>query len=100
MYQLTLANVLVKGWIVDLFIYVGNYICQHKPMAITSAITYVVHHLTQHVSVEKLQNISTAIHIRCWRLLNIIFSTDLGKPCCWHGVSLSQLTKNFCFEKN
>ena len=41
---------------------------------------------------------SAPIHLRYWELLSVIFSSDLRKPCCWHGKVCIQLRKMFVYE--
>ena len=66
-------------------------ICQHKPMTPTSAIAYMVYHLSKCVSVKITVHTNTN-SLRCWKLLNITFFSDLRKACL-HG-------EYFCFWEN
>ena len=53
-----------------------------------------------YVSVHKLQNTPTSINLRCWKLLGIIFSSDLRELCSWNIKSLSPENNYFCLRNS
>ena len=82
---------------IDFILQIWRTICQHKPMAITSATAYVVCHLPYHC-VCKITGYTNRNTLRCWKLLSITFSSDLRKPCCHDGKCCSPTYKNSVFE--
>ena len=72
-------------------------ICQHKPLALTSATIHEVCQLTHHC-VPKIRGHTNTNSLKVWEIIKyIIFFSELKKPHCWHGESLSLANKTFCF---
>ena len=74
----------------------GYNICQHNPMAITSAIIMWLPFTTVFI---KMQDTLTPIPSRCWKLLRLTFSSDLRKPCCDLAKACLLLEKYSVLEK-
>ena len=74
-------------------------ICQHKPMAVTPSITYMVYPLP-HMYLQKITGHTNTNTPTVLEIVKYSICSDLRKPCWWPGKSLSPANKTSVFENN